>query len=297
MRVLHLDLGREARGGQWQALHLMRAMRAQGEDARLLARPGTMLLEEAKLLGMETGAASPWRLRRWSRWADVVHAHDARAHTACALWSGAPFVVSRRVAFPVKRGLLSKWKYARAAMFLAVSRAAAAELQKAGVPAARIRVVYDAAPLPAQPGRRDGGAVALASSDPLKGRPVIEAAQAGIEFASNLLAALAHARVFVYITASEGLGSAALAALAHGVPVVASRVGGLPEIVRHEQTGLLLEQNDPALLRAAVLRLLGDDEFAGRLGAAGRRMVELEFTIERMLERTLAAYREVISIG
>lgn len=294
MRVLHLDTGREARGGQWQALHLLRAMRTAGEEVRLLARPGTMLLEEAKLLGIEAANTTAWRLRQWSRWADAVHAHDARAHAECALWSRAPFVVSRRVAFPIKRGPLSRWKYMRAAMYLAVSRAAASELEEAGIPTKRIRVVYDAAPLPASPGRRDGGAVALESSDPLKGRAVIEAARAGVEFTSNLLEALPHARVFVYITESEGLGSAALAALAHGVPVVASHVGGLPEIVRHEETGLLVERNDPELVRAAVLRLLEDETLAARLGEAGRRMVERGFTIERMLERTIAAYREVI---
>lgn len=296
MRVLHLDTGREARGGQWQALHLMRALRAAGEEVRLLAHAGTMLLAEAKLLGIQAEEAAAWRLRKWSQWADIVHAHDARAHADCALWCASPFVVSRRVAFPVKRGPMSRWKYSRAALYLAVSRAVASELEKAGVPPAKIRVVYDAAPLPAVPGRRDGGVVALETKDPLKGKAVIEAAGIGVEFTARLMEALEHARIFVYITESEGLGSAALAALAHGVPVVASRVGGLPEIVRHEETGLLVDRNEPALVRAAVFRLLDDRDLAARLGDAGRRMVEREFTIEKMLARTVSAYREVTCI-
>ena len=54
--------------------------------------------------------------------ADIVHAHDARAHTLAAIAARAPFVVSRRVAFPVKRSLLSQWKYRQAKRYLAVSQ-------------------------------------------------------------------------------------------------------------------------------------------------------------------------------
>ena len=149
------------RGGQWQALHLMRGLREQGVETRLLAREGTMLLAEAALLGMEVSTFSRLRLRAWSRWASLVHVHDAKAHYEAALLSRVPIVVSRRVAFPIRRGLLSRWKYSRAALYLAVSRAVARELEAAGVPAAKIRVVYDAVPVPAEPGRRDGAVVAL----------------------------------------------------------------------------------------------------------------------------------------
>jgi hypothetical protein len=282
------------RGGQWQALHLMRGLQERGVEVRLLARRGTMLLAEAGLLGIEAAEISRLRLRAWSKWASLVHAHDAKAHTAAAVWSRAPVVVSRRVVFPIKSGLLSRWKYSRAALYLAVSHAVAHELEVAGVPGSRIRVVYDATPVPTRPGLRDGGVVALESSDPLKGGSVIRASGLDVEFTSKLLDALMHARVFLYVTESEGLGSAALAALAHGVPVVASRVGGLPEVVRHEETGLLVDSNDAESVRAAVLRLLSDEDLAVRLGKDGRRMVESEFSVARMVERTMAAYCEVI---
>lgn len=282
------------RGGQWQALHLMRGLAANGVESRLLAHEGTILLAEARMLGLDAAAISPSRLWEWARWASLVHAHDARAHTQAALWTRAPLVVSRRVAFPVKRGIFSRWKYRRAALYLAVSRAVASELQQAGVPGSKIRVVHDAVPLPAQVGRRCAGVVALESSDPLKGGAAIRASGLDVEFTANLPEALSRARIFLYVTENEGLGSAALAALAHGVPVVASRVGGLPEVVRHEETGLLLDSNDPAAIRDAVLRLLADEALAARLGAAGRRMVESEFTVARMVERTMMAYNEVI---
>lgn len=293
MRVLHVDTGREMRGGQWQALYLMQGLIEQGIECQLLTRETAPLRSQAADSGVETGKLTPLRLREWSLSADVVHAHDAAAHTVGALWSRSPLVVSRRVAFPVRRGVASRWKYARAALYLAVSRAVAADLLSAGVPAGRIRIVHDAVPAGLSPSRRRGGVVALDSRDPLKGKAIIEAAGVPVEFTRNLLEALQEARVFLYVTENEGLGSAALLALAHGVPVIASRVGGLPEVVRHGETGLLLDQNEPALVRDAVLRLLEDATLAARLGEAGRRLVAEEFSLAKMVAGTISAYQEV----
>ena len=62
------------------------------------------------------------------------------------------------------------------------------------------------------------------------------------QISQHLEADLRDAAMLVYLTASEGLGSGALLAMSAGVPVIASRVGGLPEIVRHRETGLLVEE-------------------------------------------------------
>lgn len=281
------------RGGQWQALYLMQGLMKRGIQCRLLARETAPLGVEAARSGVETAKLSPGRLREWSAASALVHAHDASAHTVAAIWSKAPLVVSRRVAFPVRRGMASRWKYSRAAMFLAVSRAVAGDLRSAGIPEAKIRVVHDAAPPGLPRGSRDGGVVALDSNDPLKGRALIEAAGVPVEFTRDLLGSLRSARVFLYITENEGLGSAALAALAHGVPVVASRVGGLPEVVRHEETGLLVDRNEPELIRQAVRRLLEDEPLALRLGEEGRQLVQRKFTLEKMVAATFSAYEEV----
>lgn len=290
MRVLHLDTGMTMRGGQRQALLLIEALEA---ESILLAPPGSAALCAAQAAGINCKPLNWHTLRDASGHAEIVHCHDARAHTLAALWARAPFVVSRRVVFPIGRSVLSRWKYGRARHYLAISRSVEAELVAAGITGERITLVYDATRVPASPGRRDGPVVALASDDPRKGVEIVQKTCLNVRFSHDLDADLASASVFLYVTDSEGLGSAALYAMAHGVPVVASRVGGLPEIVRHEETGLLVD-NDPQQIRVAVERLLDDPALAARLGMAGRRMVEARFSPERMAADTLAVYRKVL---
>jgi glycosyltransferase involved in cell wall biosynthesis len=83
----------------------------------------------------------------------------------------------------------------------------------------------------------------------------------------------------------EGFGLAAAEAQAAGRPVVAAAASSLPELVRHGETGLLVPGGHPALLAAALARLLADPALARRLGAAGRRWIETRFSRQRMLDR------------
>ena len=92
----------------------------------------------------------------------------------------------------------------------------------------------------------------------------------------------------------EGFPNAILDALAAEVPVIATRVGGIPEIVVSGRNGLLLEAGDMPALRAALMRVLGDNELAASLAREGRRTVN-EFTADRMVERTLAVYHDVLA--
>jgi glycosyltransferase involved in cell wall biosynthesis len=100
--------------------------------------------------------------------------------------------------------------------------------------------------------------------------------------------------MLLYITYEEGLGSAALLAMAAGLPVVASRVGGLPEAVEDGVTGLLVD-NSPGSIVAAMRRLLDAPAEARRMGLAGRERVAARFTVEIMVEKTLAVYRKVLA--
>jgi glycosyltransferase involved in cell wall biosynthesis len=188
------------------------------------------------------------------------------------------------VGFPVGKSIGSRWKYARAVRYIAVSRFVAARLAEASVPEERIRVVYDAVPLPSMGTPEPGRVVALASKPvTIPGVP--------IHLSIDLWHDLSTASVFVYVSEMEGLGSAALAAMASGVPVIASRVGGLPEVVEHGRTGLLI---GPGELEGALRKLLDDPVAAAEMGRRGRRQVEEKFTVEAMVEGTLRAYREAL---
>jgi glycosyltransferase involved in cell wall biosynthesis len=230
---------------------------------------------------------------------ELIHAHDARAHTL-AVMASKPVVVSRRVAFAVRGGAASRWKYARAAHYIAVSRYVRRTLIGAGIGPEKITVVYDGVPIegarPAGQGR--SLVVALDSDDPGKGREIVEQAAAlahvSVHFSKNLTRDLPRAALFVYITKLEGLGSAALLAMAAGTPVLASRVGGLPEIVEDGATGLLTS-NEPAAVAEGIERLLADQALAARLAACARSRVEKEFTVERMVNETVRVYQRILN--
>jgi glycosyltransferase involved in cell wall biosynthesis len=92
----------------------------------------------------------------------------------------------------------------------------------------------------------------------------------------------------------QGLSATLLEAMALGLPIVASTVGGIDDVIDHEATGLLIPPQDLESLTAAFLRLLRNPAEAQRLGAAGRDLVARDFGVERMLDQTLTVYREVL---
>ena len=95
-------------------------------------------------------------------------------------------------------------------------------------------------------------------------------------------------------TAPEPFGRAVAEAMAVGKPVVAARAGGLPELVEHEVTGLLVPPGDVTACATAVTRLLSDPALRARLGAAGRASAESLFDPAAHAERVLQAYREIV---
>jgi hypothetical protein len=292
MRILHMDSGKDMRGGQWQVLRLIEGLAAAGVESTLLARAGSPLFESARKQGCRVEPFGLIRAARLSRQNDLVHAHDARSHSAAALVGANPLVVSRRVAFSIgNKNFLSRWKYDRATHYMAVSEIVKSVLITGGVPARKISVVYDGVPiLPQSTGSK---VLALEKENTLATEA---AALAGIplQIAANLESDLLHAGVFVYISHSEGLGSGVLMAMSAGVAVIASRVGGLPELVEHRRNGLLVENTPPSI--AAALRLLaGNPEFARQLGDAARRTVRERFTVEHMVSHTMENYRKVLA--
>jgi glycosyltransferase involved in cell wall biosynthesis len=113
-------------------------------------------------------------------------------------------------------------------------------------------------------------------------------------FRSDVPDLIPEAAVSVLPSLSEGLSNSLLESLASGVAVVAARVGGNPEIVEHEVSGLLVPVRDSAALAEAVGSLLQDPPLAARMGEAGRRRVADLFSMERSLGEVERFYERLI---
>jgi glycosyltransferase involved in cell wall biosynthesis len=104
-------------------------------------------------------------------------------------------------------------------------------------------------------------------------------------------AGLAGATIFVLPSYMEGVPMALLEAMSFGLPVIATRVGGIPEIVTHEVNGLLLAPGDSDALAAAIARLMEDPALRERLGKAARETIATRFSLDTAVERVIEVYR------
>ena len=127
----------------------------------------------------------------------------------------------------------------------------------------------------------------------------LTATRSGVRLISGMLAKreiiqlLSHARVFACPSVYEPLGIVNLEAMACGAAVVASRVGGIPEVVADGQTGLLVPPGDPGPLAAALNALLNNRDRAAAMGARGRARAAAEFDWSAIAAQTVALYREL----
>jgi sugar transferase (PEP-CTERM/EpsH1 system associated) len=100
--------------------------------------------------------------------------------------------------------------------------------------------------------------------------------------------------VFVLPSLNEGISNTILEAMASGLPVVATAVGGNPELVQHEVTGLLSAPNDALSMCEQLRRYVTDASLRRRHGSAGRQRVEREFSLGNMVQRYLEVYERVL---
>lgn len=357
LRILHLDTERGWRGGERQLLWLAGELQRQGHVCFVAARSGELLADRARRLGMPTVSCNPageadliaaMRLRRMLRLLEVelIHAHTAHALALAALATMGrpiPVVAARRVDFPLRRNVATRWKYAHAAAVVAVSGAVRDVLVRGGLPPERVTVVHDGvdlgreispasvgtlaalgvpagAPLAVQVAQMVGHkdpvtfvrAVAAArravptiqallvgegDERPAVERAIAELGMGGVVHltgyridADSLLAA---ADVAVLSSREEGMGSVLLDALMLGRPAVATRAGGIPEVLEDGVSGLLAPVGDAAALGAAIARVLTEPALAARLATAGRARVE-RFSMPRTAAATLDVYRRVL---
>jgi len=102
------------------------------------------------------------------------------------------------------------------------------------------------------------------------------------------------ADVLVLPSLSEGCPVVLLEASASGIPVIASRVGGVPDLVEDGKTGIIVNPKDIPDLKRALLKLLNDSELKLEMGKKARRRIELEFTWDKICDKLEAFYSEVI---
>ncbi|MDQ2982067.1 MAG: glycosyltransferase family 4 protein [Actinomycetota bacterium] len=248
--------------------------------------------------------------------ADLVHAHWLPAGWVAAR-SGKPYVVQvwgtdvelARHAPAFARGVLQ-----RARLVIAASNELGDSARALG--AREVRVIPSGVDLPAQVGEEayplevlyagrlspekgvlelveaaDGLNLVVAGDGPLRAR--VPGAQGFVPH-DELQRLYARAAVVACPSRREGFGVACLEAMAHGRPVVATRVGGLLDLVVDGETGILVAPCDPAALRSALERLLADPDLRRRLGTAGRERARTHFSWEKATDATLAAYAEAV---
>jgi glycosyltransferase involved in cell wall biosynthesis len=350
LRVLHLDSGREWRGGQRQVYLLARGQRENGHEPLVISQPDSPLIRRLRSAGIAVAAIrmrGDWDLaaarrvravlRTWN--ADLIHAHDARAH-AIALTSVVgrrqmPLVVTRRVPF-VPRGRL---KYGRrVARFIAISSAVREALVAGGVDENRIELVYSGVPRPSVSKPRDwrtecrwprdsvvcgivgamtaekgvatlseiGARIPDASRSRIRlvllgGQSAGSQSVGGLTafragFVDEIHAAMAGLDILLHPSSAEGLGTAVIDAMALGVPPIAFRVGGLPELIQDQRSGILVPAGDVGAFAAATDRLVRDEALRASLAAAGPGRAA-EFSVDRMVRGTQAVYDAVLAQG
>jgi glycosyltransferase involved in cell wall biosynthesis len=245
---------------------------------------------------------------------DLLHAHwlPAGAAAACC---GKPFVVTLHgsdVELAKRAPRLGGSVLRRARAVVCVSHALAEDAARLG--ARRIEVIPNGVELPDAVGEEAEPPEILFSGrlSPEKGILELLAATHGLRLVvagdgplrarvpsalgfvtpDELSRLYARAAIVACPSRREGFGLACAEAMAHGRPVVASAVGGLLDLVLHEQTGLLAPPRNPPALRAALERLLADRALRRRLGAAARAHVERLCSWPRVTQRLLALYEE-----
>ncbi len=348
LRVLHIDAGREWRGGQRQVFLLARHQREHGSEPLVVAPPDSPLIQRVRLAGLAASAVrirAEWDLvavrrlralvRTWQP--DILHAHDARAHAiALAAQVGrreTPLIVTRRVTFVPK----GRVKYGpRVAHFIAISGAVRDALIRGDVSPDRISVVYSGVPTPTVSVRRDwkaecgwpadavlcgvvGAMTAekglgllttiaehLTSEARRRARIVLlggTAAGAGeiggvaayrAGFVDAIHDAMAGLDMLWHPSRAEGLGTAVIDAMALGVPPIAFDVGGLPELIEPDVSGILVPQGDANRFALQASRLITEPNVRSSLAAHGRQRAA-QFSVEAMAQGTLMAYRQVLA--
>ena len=329
--VAHLDTGSAFRGGQAALLGLARALAQRGLEQHIFSPAGSALAQRASEAGLSSDSTGNLQsLRKRLRGFDIVHSHSGRAQNlAFCATVGLPIVrvASRHVAFQPNHPAIHRLKYSLTCHgVVAVSEAVRATLLRAGIAPEHIEVIPTGIEWPESlppPAGHSGFVVGhLGAFTHEKGQDVaIAAARLLAERMPNLRMILAgdgplrpsaapsnvmlpgHVEnraeffegldLFIMPSRSEAWGLAALEAMAHGLPVIASNVGGLAEMIEDEVTGWLIPPGDASALAAAMERAVRDPQVLRAMGARARENAR-RYSLHQTAARMEAFYRRLL---
>lgn len=358
LKVLHISTPQSWRGGEQQLAHLLAEQ--QAGQPYILTPPDSLLANHCIANGYQwfplkkQGIVSKiiqlkYLAKKYH--IDIIHTHDAKAHTlayvATLLGMQVPIIVSRRVDFPVKNNSFSKRKYTHPSIkrIITVSQTIAEMLENQLPIRDRLTVVYSGVDtdrfkgLQAQNNLRwewdipddhwlIGNTSALADHKDyytfidtaayvqkqglratffiIGDGPEAEAINQYIKskglsatifmtgFRDDVASLLSELDLYLMTSKTEGLGTSVLDAFAAGVPVVATQAGGIPEMVKHAETGLLAPVGDAKALGEALIQLAQEPNLRSQLVSNAMQVLPF-FSKERMAAETYKVYEAVMA--
>ncbi len=309
MKVLLVDLETEWRGGQSQALLLLKGLQARGHEAELVAASAGELQQRACAAGISVHA---------------VERHFLRA----------------------RRNWFARLRYDAAARIVAISRWSAEHVIRSGIPESKLAIVYEGIEIPARPSGEQRaqararwgvpvdapllGCVGVLSPDkgqewlirslaelrkkfptaklllagdgPCRERLQKLAREVGVVdavisagFISDIDSVYAALDVFLLPSFFEALSNALMSAMAYAIPSIAFNLGGPAEIIEDGKSGLLVEPANVESLCTAISRILDDAALASSLGENGRHRIEQDFSAAKMVGEMLRIYEECLA--
>ncbi|MDA0972129.1 MAG: glycosyltransferase [Bacteroidetes bacterium] len=362
MKVLHVSSEASWRGGEQQMAYLISESIKAGVEIRVLLRTGSAFEDWAKKERVSYEAISfaftariseARKLKRLSEGVDLIHVHSGKSHDLLVmsylLGAKTPSILSRRVDFPPKGNLWSRYKYRHPLIkkVLCVSEAIRAMVipilktpeqaitVHSGVDLSRYEGLERKGVLRTELGlgaqqKLIGIVAALAphkdlftfisscstlKKEGLNARYVIigegdlrkqleaYANEMGLKdeltflgFRKDALTLIPDLDVFLITSKTEGLGTSIIDAMASGVPVVATAAGGIPELVKHGETGIICPVGNVKALADGVKRMLSSKEEREGMIKGAKAHIQ-SFSYQHTAETTLKVYEEVLSSG